>query len=140
MAFDPRSSKIRRNNEYTLARLAIRLANVSQEDRLHLDRSHYAQLGHRRQHGDLQPDQRDRAAALRFLRPGPAGVGLRDGAATWGRTLRDSPGRFCRPAPSADGVYRPGGFTLVELKSDRRRRAGARAERRSHGGYLPAAW
>src|SRR5262249_61628245 len=119
--------------EHTLARLALRRANVSQEDRLHVDRSHYAQLGHRREHGDLQPDQRDRAAALRFLRPGPAGVGLRDGAATWGRTLRDSPRRFCRPAPSPDGVYRPGGFTLGELKSYLRRPPRAAGEPHTQG-------
>src|SRR5215813_3134588 len=77
-----------------MAKPALRRTNVDEEPRLHVDCRRHPQLGHWREHGDFQRDQRALAAALRFSGPGPAGVGLRNDAATGRRSLLDGPSRF----------------------------------------------
>src|SRR5262249_30713104 len=69
-----------RNYANTLARPALRRANVTQESRLHVDRRRYAQPGHRREHCDLQCASRRVAQTAALSRPGPNCQGLAGGS------------------------------------------------------------
>src|SRR5262245_6053510 len=65
------------NNANTLARPALQRANADEETRIHTDRHHYAQLGHRREHSDLQRGECGAAASAALPGIGATGVGER---------------------------------------------------------------
>src|SRR5882672_672049 len=60
----------------TLARSALRRANVDKETRLYVNRGHHAGAGHRREHGDLYGGQRHAAAPAALRRSRSVGDAL----------------------------------------------------------------
>src|SRR5262249_14994224 len=58
----------------TLARPALRRADVGKETRFHFDRRHHAGAGHRREYGGFHRRQRSAAAAIAVSRAGAAGL------------------------------------------------------------------
>src|SRR5262249_39259817 len=63
-----------RNYANTLARPALRRANVIEEPWLHGNRGHHARVWYRREHGHLQRRQRRAAQAASLCESGSAGI------------------------------------------------------------------
>src|SRR5262245_14486810 len=66
----------RRIHANTIARPALRRANVVEETRLYIDCGSHAQPGHRREHGDLQRRPRGAAQTITLRKTGSTGHDL----------------------------------------------------------------
>src|SRR5262245_21822738 len=118
-----------RNYAYTLARPAVRFANVDEKSRLHADRRAHAGPRHRREHGRVQRGLCDASAPAAFQGSGAAGRRVEERRDDQTSVRRNIHPGVQRLAESESGLRTSGGdddYDLwLQLYADRAGRAGA---------------